>query len=411
VWYSSESFANFIIDNTNLSGEEIIKSRLYESDANNPSNFHTMPDHIRKILYLDSPDLIVEREREPIFSVEVSTEAGTGHNVFQRFARIAASVENSVPSFYIYPEAVMVSRRDVGVGWDRLNPLIFQALESIISIYDIPAFLYYFPSYFREYENADEAPNGNNKGLKYDSNIVEYPGCPDGTDPEIQSMFGAINEVIDATSRYGVVEGRARLTRSLVMRERRTLMQNEFYNKIENREPTSMSPLSATKTIPTSYLLDYLSEYESAQYRIGELLRSRQNTILYQVNARFRGDPYPGALAAIDYLLCREGKTYEDRRHNLILIFGDLIVDNENEEMRVNGNDKSSILDFFRDVQNSERHNLLTRDYEDLESNLIPRYYMQVRYGSTYSKVKHIRIYSYFADAILFPDGALWRDG
>ena len=36
---------------------------------------------------------------------------------------------------------------------------------------------------------------------------------------------------------------------------------------------------------------------------------------------------------------------------------------------------------------------------------------MQVRYGSTYSKVKHIRVYSYFSDAILFPDGALWRDG
>jgi len=41
----------------------------------------------------------------------------------------------------------------------------------------------------------------------------------------------------------------------------------------------------------------------------------------------------------------------------------------------------------------------------------IPRYFMQVRYGSTYSKAKHIRVFSYFADAILFPDGSLWRDG
>ena len=61
-----------------------------------------MPDHIRRILYLDAPDLIVEHNNEPIFSIEITTEAGTGHNAFQRFSRIAASVENSVPAFYIY---------------------------------------------------------------------------------------------------------------------------------------------------------------------------------------------------------------------------------------------------------------------------------------------------------------------
>ena len=84
---------------------------MYESDANNAKNFHTMPDHIKKILYLDAPDLIVEIDHEPIFSVEVSTEAGTGHNAFQRFARLAASVENNVPAFYIYPEAAIITHR------------------------------------------------------------------------------------------------------------------------------------------------------------------------------------------------------------------------------------------------------------------------------------------------------------
>lgn len=38
---------------------------MYESDANNPRYFHTMPDHIKKILYLDTPDLIVELDLEP----------------------------------------------------------------------------------------------------------------------------------------------------------------------------------------------------------------------------------------------------------------------------------------------------------------------------------------------------------
>ena len=69
VWYSTESFANFVIDHTILSKQpNIIKNKMYESDANNPTRFHTMPDHIRKILYLDAPDLIVEKDNEPVFS-------------------------------------------------------------------------------------------------------------------------------------------------------------------------------------------------------------------------------------------------------------------------------------------------------------------------------------------------------
>ena len=96
IWYSTEPFADFIIDHTKLKNKNFVKKKMYESDANNANNFHTMPDHIKKILYLDAPDLIVEIDHEPIFSVEVSTEAGTGHNAFQRFARLAASVENNV---------------------------------------------------------------------------------------------------------------------------------------------------------------------------------------------------------------------------------------------------------------------------------------------------------------------------
>ena len=57
-----------------------------------------------------------------------------------------------------------------------------------------------------------------------------------------------------------------------------------------------MSPLTATLKLPTEYLLNYLSQYEDSNYKIGELLRTRHSTIFYKVNARFRGDPYPGAL-------------------------------------------------------------------------------------------------------------------
>jgi hypothetical protein len=148
-------------------------------------NFHTMPDHIKRILYLDAPDIIVEINSEPIFSIEVSTEAGTGHNAFQRFARLAASVENNVPAFYIYPEAAIITRKNISSSWDKINPLVFKALDDVMSIYKIPALLYYFPSDFRVHSNnAATSPNLLTKGLRFDSDR-QFAGSPDGTDPAI----------------------------------------------------------------------------------------------------------------------------------------------------------------------------------------------------------------------------------
>lgn len=406
IWYSTETFADFIIDKTDLINKDFVKKKMYESDANNSRNFHTMPDHIKKILYLDAPDLIVEINQEPIFSVEVSTEAGTGHNAFQRFPRLTASVENKVPAFYIYPEATIIKRRNnASTKWDKINPLIFKALDDVMSIYNIPALMYYFPSYFRSHPDPLTSPNIENKGLKYESNL-NYSSCPLAIDPEMQEMFRSMNETIQIFERYGIIEGRNKLLRNRTIINRRAYMNSEYRNKNGN---LNMSPLTATVKIPTKYLLNYLSQYESARYSIGELLRSREETIIYKVNAEFRGDPYPGALAAIDYLLCREGESFEERKYNLVIAWSSIIIDEENETIELNGR-KGKVDDFVNAVMSSENRNILNKEYSELANHEIPRYYMQVRYGSTYSKVKHIRVYAYFADAILFPDGAFWRD-
>jgi hypothetical protein len=405
VWYSTESFADYVIAKTSLSNKNVTKKKMFESDANNAKNFHSLPDHIKQILYLDAPDLIVELDTEPIFSIEVSTEAGTGHNAFQRFARLAASVENDVPAFYIYPEAAIITRQNAIPKWDKINPLVFKAMEDVMTIYKIPALLYYFPSDFRTHCNAQSSPNLINKGLKYDSDR-NFSGSPDSTDSDMILMFEALNEIISVVEKSGVMEGREKLLGKRILRTRKTLMQQEFATKGGN---DNMSPLTATVKIPTKYLLHYLSQYENKDYEIGELLRGREETIIYKVDATFRGDPYPGAFAAIDYLLCREGKTFEERKYNLVMCWGKITIDTKNETFSINS-DKSTIHDFVNAVKSSEGKNILTKNYNDIPSSEIPRYYMQVRYGSMFSKVKHIRVFSYFADAILFPDGALWRD-
>ena len=408
VWYSTENFADYIIHNTRLNSiSDIKKLKLYESDANNPRNFHKMPDHIRKILYLDAPDLIIEKDGDPIFSIEVSTEAGTGHNAFQRFARIAASIENDVPCIYIYPEGALISRQGQGIRWDKINPSIFQALKSIRNIYKIPALLFYYPTVIDQTDiiNSEYIRT---KGLLYDNN---YLSCPKADNLEMIAMFNIINKIIDMTEDYGIHQARERLLADRLIQERIDWMDYEYYSKALDRTYNEMSPMTSTLKIPTQYLVNYLKRYFSGNYILGDLIKSRDETIIYKINAKFRGDPYPGALAAIDYLVCRENKTYEDRKYNLVLLFGDVFINNDLEQIDVIDNGKSTISDFIKDVKNAKRLNLLDKSYNELSCEEIPRYLMQVRYGSTYSKVKHIRVYPYFADAIIFPDGALWRDG
>lgn len=402
VWYSTEVLADWVINNTSLKDRAVEKKQIAESDANKPNTFHKMPTHLKNILYLDAPDLIIERDSEPVLSLEVSTEAGTGHNAFQRFARIAAAVENDVPAIYLYPEAGFVRRETSGYGWDKLNPLIFTAMENAMRLYEIPALLYYFPSHFRD-TSTDFKPA--TKGLIYDK---EFPSCPDSGDAEIIKMFNAINLIIE---HFDKKPGRQGLLTERVIQERRDYMLSERYSK--QREGVDSSPLTATELIPTDILLNYLKKYSGKNHDFGDLLPSRQETLVYKINAGFRGDPYPGALAALDYIKCRKGKSFEDRNYNLVMAWGDFKI-SENQEIILSGDDQRSVERFtakVKETYTTPGKIILGNEFKDLEGEEIPRYFMQVRFGSTFTKVKHLRVYSYFCDAIIFPDGALWREG
>ena len=416
VWHSAKSFCEFIVDNTILSTfkDEIEFKPLAESDAAKGGSFHKVPDHIKKILYLDAADMIVEYNSEPIICIEETKEAGTGHNSLQRFARIAAAAENNVPAIYIMPEAAIITRKVTRGGrsinttrWDSLNPIVFQAFNSVMDIFKIPTLFFYFPSDYRRYKNNPEnSPHIVNKGIIFNSDFINYPGCPPADDSEMLSLFEVLNTII-----RNAIAGKpiSSLIDKRVIRKRQHWMQREFYQKLENRSIEVLSPITATRTIPTAKLLTYLSNYTNNGIEdISELLSSREETIIYQCDATFRGDPYAGSLAAIDYLMCRQGKTYEERESNLVLCFGSVTENNDTISVE---SSKCSVDDFIHTVHNSGSKNLLTIEhYEDLDPTDIGRYYMQVRYGSTYSKVKHIRVFSYFADAIIFADGALWRE-
>ena len=404
LYSSTQDFGRYFIENTNLKNHKVTLKVLIESDANRPRDFYRLPDKVKRIMFLDAADAIITVDGEPILVIEDSREAGTGHNAFQRYPRMAASAECGVPFLYIFPQAAVVERQNATIKWDSLNPLLFKAMLALNHLFKHPALLFYYPSlYGKVSTNLEDLPN---KGLLIDN---EYLGCPEKECSEIEFLFEIINDYLELLVQKSNIKSAINDFANLPsVRNRLDFMQSELAIMTRGKDWTTMSPLSACTEIDTKLLLGYFNKFENSDYTFGASLRGRSKTIIYKVDAKFRGDPYPGCLAALDYLCCRTGETTEDRSKNLVLLWGDFKI--VNNELVIIDNEKSRIGDFMSSVINSEKNNLLSRKYSELKNYEIPRYFMHLKYGTAFTKVKHVRVYSYFADAIIFPDGSLWKD-
>jgi hypothetical protein len=412
IWHSSEAsvLSDWIINKTSLSKiTTVTKRELAMSDASSPKTFHLMPARIKEILYLDSPDIIISVADVPLLSIEISEEAGTGHNAFQRFSRLAAAVENNVAAFYIYPEAVWINRTKSNTKrWDVLNPLIFKTMENMMRIYDIPAFLYFFPTDFQGDTKKPPTQSFGPKGHSYEDDHL-YPGVPNSKSTQMTELLEHLEEMLkiaysNAPSQVGSIALKKKWAQ-----DKRDWMAAQWASRNAGR---IWSPQTATLEVDTQVLLKHLSKYAEKNHDFGPLLSSRTKTIIYFPKEKYRkqGDPYTGALASLDYLLCRDGKTYEDREKNLVIAFGDLRFLPSGDLENVVG--PATIGDYvtpIQDLYRSKSRVLLGRSYVELKGQ-IPRYMMQVRHGTSYTKRKDLRIFAYFADAIIFPDGSLWRE-
>lgn len=409
VWHSDSAFAEYLITHVpSLSASRtagtLVTAPLVVSDAASPGAFHKVPTHIKQILYLDCPDIVIEKDNFPFVSIEVSEEAGTGHNAFQRFGRLAAAVERKVPALYLYPEAVWVDRASGG-RWDRINPLIFHTLEKVMQVYGIPALLFYYPTQFQA--RQPQGPVGGGKGHVRDGH-PSFVNQPDSRDSEMQDLFDTI-ELMVSRQLGGRTPGPLIAERRI--QNRRTWMQAEYASK---GGPTrTWSPETAAQIVPSAKIVSYIQRVVGTNYTPSGYFADRPDTIIYSANsANVRADPYTGAFAALDYLQCRVGETFEERDKNLVFAWGD--VDLSGDEIQISGGRGNSVDAYtapIRELYAARRRVLLGTRYRALRPAEIPRYFMQVRFGTAFSKKKEIRMLAYFADAILFHDGVLWREG
>jgi hypothetical protein len=89
---------------------------------------------LERVLLYDRPDIVLtDRCGEPVLVVERTIEVPSGHNVGQRFARLAAAAEARVPVVYFGPYA---ARKHGGVtaGPRYMNLRLFAALDEVAAV-------------------------------------------------------------------------------------------------------------------------------------------------------------------------------------------------------------------------------------------------------------------------------------
>jgi hypothetical protein len=88
---------------------------------------------VSRVLSYDRPDIVLIDGDQPILSIEETIEVPSGHNVGQRFARLAAASEASVPALYFGP---YVAKKHGGktAGPRYVNLRLFKALDRMIEI-------------------------------------------------------------------------------------------------------------------------------------------------------------------------------------------------------------------------------------------------------------------------------------
>lgn len=90
--------------------------------------------HLERVLCYDRPDIILADDQDkPVLVLERTIEVPSGHNVGQRFARLAAAAEARVPVVYFGPYA---ARKHGGstAGPRYMNLRLFTALDHLANV-------------------------------------------------------------------------------------------------------------------------------------------------------------------------------------------------------------------------------------------------------------------------------------
>lgn len=245
------------------------------------------PPRVERLLRYDRPDIIVAVDGKPKLVVEKTREVPTGHNVTQRFARLANAVEEGVMVIYFLPYRAMKHGKHASRCY--ISARLFMALERMEAIHRVPALAVEWPStrHFELKRGGDE-------------------------NEEMRELVADL-----ASSRFdfrGLGSIRATKRKMHHEREERT-----------ERAPATARPPRSVKVLDTREFIKALSG-RVATFRRGMLPRGflkRRKTLVYRLGMTpakcRREDPYTGTQFLYDYIWCRKGSRPSEKHTNLVL--------------------------------------------------------------------------------------------
>lgn len=109
-----------------------LHAQLQDAEEIALSDARNLPG-LEGVLGYDRPDIVLLRDGRPILVVEETVEVPSGHNVGQRFARLAAAAEHSVPCLYFGPYKAKKHGGETA-GPRYMNLRLFGALDAMTRV-------------------------------------------------------------------------------------------------------------------------------------------------------------------------------------------------------------------------------------------------------------------------------------
>lgn len=225
-------------------------------------------DSINRVLAYDRPDIVLVDGEEPVLVVEETVEVPSGHNVGQRFARIAAAAEAGVPCLYFSP---YVAKKHGGAtaGPRYMNTRLFHALDTMVAL-------------------TGTAVTTVNWPVDQQSEVRRDPGKDDDVREYADTFLSAYNR-----------GGRAAINREILASQfhRRMIAERDLFVRTQIRRPEQyLEPPSSVEILSRQAFIN----------RVGDgrrLSRNFNDVVLYKVGMNnIRSDPYTGMALLYRYL-------------------------------------------------------------------------------------------------------------
>ena len=228
---------------------------------------------VQDVLLYDRPDIVLLDSEMPILAVEETVEVPSGHNVGQRFARIAAAAQAGVPFLYFGP---YVAKKHGGrtAGPRYMNVRLFHALEALERTRSTAVTTIKWPVDERFEVRRDKAKDNDVRDY-FETFLALYANQPN---------LSQLNQ--------GLL--RSDIHRRMVA-DRNTFAETSIRNPGQyNAPPPSVNILS-------------LPEFRERHGQIESALQSATELVVYKIGmTNIRADPYTGMAMLYRYLYILE---------------------------------------------------------------------------------------------------------